>query len=196
MRERTLDINKTDDARVIVDGCKKNDRRYQQMLYNQTFTKMIGACLRYSSDYDEAMDFVQEGYIKVFEKILMYQDTGSLVGWIKTIIVNNLLDAMRKSSKCQFSDIDTTPIEGEDDSEEVLEKIAEDDKNAQRIVELVQDLPPAYRTVFNMYVVEDIPHKQIAEKLGITEGTSKSNFAKAKMKLKQMYIEKYGNIYE
>lgn len=196
MREEILDINKSNDAKVIVDGCKKNDRHYQQLLYNQTFTKMIGACLRYSSDYDEAMDFVQDGYVKVFEKIQKYQDTGSVVAWIKAIIVNNLIDSMRKSSKYQFTDIDTTPIDGTDDTDEELEKIAENEKSAQRIVELIQDLTPAYRTVFNMYVVEELSHKQIADKLGITEGTSKSNLAKAKIRLKQMYIEKYGNIYE
>ncbi len=196
MRDKNLDINKTDDARVIVSGCKKNDRRYQQMLYVQTFNKMVGACLRYSSDYEEAMDFVQDGYIKVFENIGKYKDSGSLVGWIKTTIVNNLLDVMRKTLKYQFLDIDETPIADIDDGDKVLEKIAEDDKNAQRIVELLQELPPAYRMVFNMFVVEDIPHKQIAEKLGITEGTSRSNLAKAKLKLKQMFIEKYGNNYE
>ncbi len=196
MQERLLDINNTEDAKKIAEGCRKNDRKFRQMLYNQTFTKMIGVCLRYSADYDEAMDYVQEGYLKVFDKIVKYQDTGSLVAWVKTIIVNNLIDSMRKSSKYKFTDIDSNPIDGADDSDEELEKIAENEKNAARLVELIQNLSPAYRTVFNMYIVEELPHKEIAERLGITIGTSKSNFAKAKMKLKQMYIEKYGNIYE
>lgn len=196
MREILLDINNADDAKQIVVGCQKNDRKFQQMLYNQTFTKMIGACLRYASNYDEAMDFVQDGYIKVFEKIKNYQDTGSIVAWIKTIIVNNMIDAIRKSSKYSYTDIDKTQIDGTDDSDEELEKIAENEKNASRIVELLQELSPAYRTVFNMYIVEELSHKEIADRLGISEGTSKSNLSKAKVKLKQMYHKKYGNLYE
>ena len=192
MQKEKLDINNADDAMKIVEGCVKNDRQCQQILYNQTFTKMIGACLRYSSDYDEAMDFVQDGYIKVFNKIGSYKPTGSLVSWIKQIIVNNLIDSLRKKSKFQFSDINDVQIDNTDDSDEILERIAEKERNASRIVELLQELTPAYRTVFNMYVVEELSHEEIAERLGISVGTSKSNLAKAKMRLKQMFINKYG----
>jgi len=192
MLKRELDINNANDAMVIVEGCVKNDRRYQQMLYTQTFTRMIGVCLRYSSDYDEAMDYVQEGYVKVFDKIESYQPTGSLVSWIKQIIVNNLIDSLRKSSKLQFSVVEENKIESTDDSDDELERIAENEKNAERIIGLIQELSPAYRAVFNMYVVEELSHKEIADKLGISVGASKSNLAKAKIRLKQMFIDKYG----
>ncbi len=192
MRKEKLDINNANDAMKIVEGCVKNDRRYQQVLYIQTFKKMIGACLRYSSDYDEAMDFVQDGYVKVFDKIGSYQPTGSLVSWIKRIIVNNVIDSLRRSSKQQFSEIDEERTDYIDDSDEELERIAQDDKNAARLVELLQKLSPVYRTVFNMYVVEELSHNEIASRLGISVGTSKSNLAKAKMRLKQMFIDKYG----
>ena len=192
MLKRELDINNAKDAMVIVEGCVKNDRRYQQMLYTQTFTKMIGACLRYSSDYDEAMDYVQEGYVKVFDKIDSYQPTGSLVSWIKQIIVNNLIDSLRRSSKLQFSVVDENKIDDAEDSDDELERIAENEKNAERIIGLIQELSPAYRAVFNMYVVEELSHKEIADKLGISIGASKSNLAKAKIRLKQMFIDKYG----
>ena len=192
MRKEKLDINNADDAMLIVKGCVKNDRKYQQILYNQTFSKMIGACMRYSSDYDEAKDYVQEGYVKVFDRIGSYQPTGSLVSWIKRIIVNNLIDSLRKKAKFKFSDIDDMQIDSADDSDEVLERIARKEQNAGRIVELLQKLSPMYRTVFNMYVVEELSHNQIAERLGISVGTSKSNLAKAKMRLKQMFIDKYG----
>lgn len=189
MRKEVLDINNAGDARTIVEGCVKNDRKYQQILYKQTFTKVMGACLRYSSNYDEAMDFVQDGYLKVFENIGSYKPSGSLTSWVKRIVVNNLIDSLRKASKVHFSDMQ---LEGADDSDAELERIAAKEKNARRIVELLQDLSPAYRTVFNMYVVEDLSHNEIADRLGISVGTSKSNLAKAKMRLKQMFIDKYG----
>jgi len=192
MRNEVLDINNAGDARTIVEGCVKNDRKYQQILYKQTFTKVMGACLRYSSNYDEAMDFVQDGYLKVFENIGSYKPSGSLTSWVKRIVVNNLIDSLRKASKVHFSDIDDMQLEGADDSDAELERIAAKEKNAGRIVELLQDLSPAYRTVFNMYVVEDLSHNEIADRLGISVGTSKSNLAKAKMRLKQMFIDKYG----
>ena len=192
MRKEKLDINNADDAMIIVKGCVKNDRKYQQILYNQTFTNMIGTCMSYSSDYDEAKDYVQEGYVKVFDRIGSYQPTGSLVSWIKRIIVNNLIDSLRKKAKFKFSDIDDMQIDSADDSDEVLERIARKEQNAARIVELLQKLSPMYRAVFNMYVVEELSHSQIAERLGISVGTSKSNLAKAKMRLKQMFIDKYG----
>jgi len=192
MRKEKLDIYNANDAMAIVEGCVKNDREYQQILYKQTFTKMLGTCLRYSSDYEEAMDYVQEGYIKVFDKIGSYQPTGSLVAWIKRIIVNNLIDSLRKKSKFQYSDMDEMQIEDDNDSSEELERIAAKEQNASRIVELLQELSPVYRTVFNMYVVEELSHTEIAERLGISVGTSKSNLAKAKMRLKQMFINKYG----
>jgi RNA polymerase sigma-70 factor (ECF subfamily) len=192
MRKEKLDIYNANDAMVIVEGCVKNDREYQQILYKQTFTKMLGACLRYSSDHEEAMDYVQEGYLKVFDKIGSFQPTGSLVAWIKRIIVNNLIDSMRKKSKFQYSDMDEMQIMDDDDSDEELERIAAKEQNASRIVELLQELSPVYRTVFNMYVVEELSHTEIAERLGISVGTSKSNLAKAKMRLKQMFINKYG----
>lgn len=191
MRKEKLDINNADDAMKIVEGCVKNDRQCQQILYNQTFTKMIGACLRYSSNYDEAMDFVQDGYIKVFNKIGSYKPTGSLVSWIKHVIVNNLIDSLRRSRQ-QFAEIEDERTDYTDDSDEELERIAQNDKNAARLVELLQKLTPAYRMVFNMFVVEELSHQEIAERLGISVGTSKSNLAKAKMRLKQMFIDKYG----
>ncbi|MBO7133181.1 MAG: sigma-70 family RNA polymerase sigma factor [Bacteroidales bacterium] len=192
MQKEKLDIYNADDAMKIVEGCVKNDRQCQQILYNQTFTKMIGACLRYSSSYDEAMDFVQEGYIKVFDKIGGYQPSGSLVSWVKQIIVNNMISLMRKTPKYKFSDIDEIQIDSDDAGNDDLERIAQNEKNAARIVELLQNLTPAYRVVFNMYVVEELSHPEIAERLGISVGTSKSNLAKAKMRLKQMFIDKYG----
>jgi RNA polymerase sigma-70 factor (ECF subfamily) len=130
--------------------------------------------------------------VKVFDKIGGYQPSGSLVSWIKRIIVNNVIDSLRKSSKQQFSEIEEERTDYVDDSDEELERIAQDDKNAGRIVELIQKLSPVYRTVFNMYVVEELSHNEIASRLGISVGASKSNLAKAKMRLKQMFIDKYG----
>lgn len=192
MRKDELDINNADDAKKIAKGCAKNDRYYQHILYSQTFKQMMGICLRYSSNSEEAMDFVQDGYVKVFERIDSYQMSGSLVLWIKRIIVNNLVDSLRKTSKFHFSDIDEEKIDESYDADEELDRIARKERSADRIVELLQELSPVYRAVFNMYVVDELPHNEIAERLGISVGTSKSNLAKAKQRLRQMYINKYG----
>ena len=113
------------------------------------------------------------------------------MSWIKHIIVNNLIDSLRRSRQ-QFTEIEEERTDYTDDSDDELERIAQNDKNAARIVELLQKLTPAYRMVFNMFVVEELSHQEIAERLGISVGTSKSNLAKAKMRLKQMFIDKYG----
>jgi RNA polymerase sigma-70 factor (ECF subfamily) len=153
--------------------------------------------MRYGKDIDEAKDFLHDGFIKVFEKIKHFKHTGSIEGWIRRIIVNNTIDQIRKNKKMSFnSDSDYTILNLTDNSNEDLEKLGNINISAARIIELIQELSPAYKTVFNLYVIEEYPHKEIAEMLNISIGTSKSNLAKAKGKLRNLYIEKYGEINE
>ncbi len=192
-----MDLNNRDDVKKIVEGCIKRDRDSQHLLYKATYGKMLGTCLRYASNMDEAKDFLHDGFIKVFEKIKYFKHTGSFEGWIRRIIVNNTIDCLRKKNKMQFnSDSDYSLMNLSDDSEERIEKINQTNLNAARIIDMIQELSPAYKTVFNLYVIEDYSHKEIAEMLSISIGTSKSNLAKAKQKLKNLYIKKYGNINE
>lgn len=192
-----MDLSKPEDVKTIVEGCIKGDRNSQQMLYKATYGKMLGMCMRYARDIDEAKDFLHDGFIKVFEKIKHFKHTGSIEGWIRRIIVNNTIDQIRKNKKMSFnSDSDYTILNLTDNSSEDLEKLGNINISAARIIELIQELSPAYKTVFNLYVIEEYPHKEIAEMLNISIGTSKSNLAKAKGKLRNLYIEKYGEINE
>jgi len=188
-----MDLSKQEDVLKIVDGCSKGNRKYQQELYKALYGKMLSVCLRYSCDIDEAKDFLHDGFIKVFEKIINFKHTGSLEGWIRRIIINNTIDTLRKKNKMTMDYERQDVLEGMfDDSESTIEKIKFDNLEAEKIIELIQDLSPAYRTVFNLYIIEDYSHKEIAEMLNISIGTSKSNLAKAKEKLRYLYNKKYG----
>ncbi len=192
-----MDLTNKEVVQEIVDGCCRGDRKYQQILYKETYGKMLGVCLRYASSREEAKDFMHDGYLKVFEKIKFFKNTGSIEGWIRRIIVNNIIDTIRKRNKISFIDNPEESLSSiKQDDEENLEMLNFEQINAARIIELIQELPPAYRTVFNLYVIENFSHKEIAEMLNINIGTSKSNLSKAKVKLKKLFIEKYGNIYE
>jgi RNA polymerase sigma-70 factor (ECF subfamily) len=192
-----MNLSNQEDVKLIVDGCIRGDRDCQQQLYKYTYGKMLGLCLRYAKDKDEAKDFLHDGFIKVFEKIVYFKHTGSIEGWIRRIIVNNTIDCIRRKNKMSFSNDSELSLNNlTDDSDDSLEKLQLTNASAEKIIELIQQLSPAYKTVFNLYVVEDYSHKEIAEMLNISIGTSKSNLAKAKGKLKNMYIDKYGNINE
>ena len=159
----------------------------QQELYNRFAPKMYGVCLRYASNTEEAEDILQEGFIKIFNKINSYRGEGSFEGWIRRIFVNTAIEHFRKKTYMQpITETEENTVEGKYLS--VLDSLAEKD-----IIQLIQQLSPGYRTVFNMYVVEGYTHKQIGEILGISEGTSKSQLSRAKLILQDLvktFIEK------
>ncbi|MDD4234705.1 MAG: sigma-70 family RNA polymerase sigma factor [Bacteroidales bacterium] len=189
-----MDLSSSENVDRIVQGCIRGDNNCQRQLYEAVYGKMLGLCLRYASDREEAKDLLHDGFIKVFEKMNNFKHTGSFEGWIRRIIVNNAIDYFRKNKKMYFE------FEGEhkfsrleDDSDNEIEEMKIAKLKAERIIELIQELTPSYRTVFNLYVVEDYSHKEIAEMLNISIGTSKSNLAKAKAKLKLLYEKYYEN---
>lgn len=171
----------------LIEGCLRGDRKMQYGLYQQFAPKMYGVCLRYAGNAEEAEDILQEGFIKIFNKIGSYRGDGSFEGWIRRIFVNTAIEHFRKKTYLQpITEVEENTMEGKYLS--VLDNLAEKD-----IIQLVQQLSPGYRTVFNMYVVEGYTHKQIAEALGISEGTSKSQLSRAKQILQDMvkrFIEK------
>ena len=152
----------------------------QHELYDRFAPKMYGLCLRYAANAEEAEDILQEGFIKVFKKIASFRREGSFEGWIRRIFVNTAIEHYRKKMYLQpITEHEENTVEGSYLS--VLDNLAEKD-----IINLVQQLSPGYRTVFNMYVVEGYSHKQIAEQLGISEGTSKSQLSRAKQILQDL----------
>ena len=168
----------------LIQGCIREDRKMQYELYERFSPKMYGVCLRYAANVEEAEDLLQEGFMKVFKKISSFRSEGSFEGWIRRIFVNTAIEQFRKKSYLQpITEQEENSIEGKYIS--VLDNLAEKD-----IISLIQQLSPGYRTVFNMYVVEGYTHKQIAETLGISEGTSKSQLSRAKLILQDL-VKKY-----
>jgi len=179
-------VETKEELQKIVEGCIKGKRKYQEQLFKLFYGKMMGVCMRYAKDQDEAQDMVQNGFIKIFSKLDVYNFEGSLEGWIRRIMVNTAIDQIRKNKRDPFSIEDDQRIQN---VEEDIPFSDEDDIDtkvkAEIAIKAISNLSPAYRTVFNLYVIEGMNHKEIAEYLGISEGTSKSNLAKAKMKLKE-----------
>ena len=170
--------------RDLLQGCVDGDRKAQKQLYEKCYSKMMSACMRYASDTDEAMEILNMGFFKVFTTIGRYQnEINNLEGWIYRIIVNTAIDHFRK----EFKHKRTVETDHALSSQTAYDVVS--DLSAEEILKLVQQLSPAYRTVFNLYVMEGFTHREIAEKLKVTEGTSKSNLAKARAKLQKMIRE-------
>lgn len=162
----------------------RQDRRAQQQLYEQYYGKMMGICLRYAGSRDEALDLLHEGFIKIFQNIGKYRSGTSLAAWIRTIIVNTCIDYYRRTLRRRTEDIDDV-INVAHDAPDILSNLTE-----REILDAVQELSPAYRTVFNLYVVEGYSHKEIADALQITESTCRSNLVKARLKLQEYFSAK------
>ena len=156
---------------------------------------MMVVCLRYVGDRDTAQEVLQEGFIKIFDKLDVFDFKGSFEGWIRRIIANTAIDYIRKSKRNPFlSDQENDfKLEAVD---EVVEKenLNQLELKGEVALKAIEMLSPAYRTVFNLYVMENYSHKEIANLLGINEGTSKSNLAKAKMNLQRILNEKFKHI--
>ena len=164
-------VENKEELQKIVAGCVKGKARYQKKLFEMFYGKMMGVCMRYSRDQDQAQDIVQTGFIKIFKKIEVYNFKGSLEGWIRRIMVNTAIDHIRKNKRDPFSiedDARIEDVEGEDFF--AYEKEEETKIKADVAMKAISKLSPAYRTVFNMYVIEGFTHKEIAEYLGVSEG--------------------------
>ena len=180
-----------DELREIIEKCARDNRAAQEELFKLFYGKMMGVCMRYTKDRDRAQEVVQEGFIKVFDKLSEFDFKGSFEGWMRRIMVNASIDAIRKRNRQPFSTdeeymFNDASVEQDDDSDEMLTKL-----KAEYAMEAIQSLSPAYQTVFNLYVIENYSHKEIAEILGVSEGTSKSNLAKAKQNLRSILKEKF-----
>lgn len=174
------------DLEQAILGCKKNKASSQQFIYKLLYSKMLSVCYRYARSEDEAKDMLQDGFIKLFEKVKMFNSSGSFEGWARRIFINNAIDTYRKNKKEILID-NSIPIK--ETEEEDIPSIYED-LSISDVVDAVQNLSPAYQMSFNLYVMEGYSHQEIADELGISVGTSKSNYAKAKAKMKKLLLQK------
>ena len=172
----------------IIRGCKDRDARCQKELYNRFFGLMMSTCYRYCSCSQDAEDIVQDGFIKVFDKIDSFDGNGSFEGWLKRVFVNMALDKIRKQ-KMQFLSSNEGDNEdyliGSTEQEEMEENELLISIGRENLVKAIQNLSPMYRAVFNLFVIEGFTHGEVAEILEVSEGTSKSNLFKAKKKLRK-----------
>jgi RNA polymerase sigma-70 factor (ECF subfamily) len=182
-----MDLSNKKLVERLVKACARRDRSAQQQLYQKLYSPMMGVCFRYARNKEEAKDLLQDGFIKVFDKIERFNFKGSLEGWVRRIMVNHAIDHYRKN-KNKFS-MSETLVEAENIPEHEEGENWAKEVQAKTLLAFVQKLSPVYRTVFNLYVLDDYSHAEIAEELGISEGTSKSNLAKAKQNLRNMILE-------
>lgn len=168
----------------IIADCVKGKERAQKALFDLYSRKLMGICLRYASDHDEAQDMLQDGFIKIFQKLGSFNSDGSFEGWLRRTMVNTCLDHLRRTKNLRLNvNIDSVgylePVR-----ETATSKLA-----TEELLKLVQALPTGYKTVFNMFAIEGYSHREIGEALGISENTSKSQFRKAKLHLQQALEE-------
>lgn len=180
--EVTLDIQQSE--RDFICACINNESWAQRKLYEDHYSIMYPVCQRYACDDEEALDILHEGFIKVFRYISKYTVGTSLRAWIKRIMVNTAIDHYRKRSRKRVEDIDQAYKLQTSDPDAISVLAAEE------IIKALQVLSPAYRAVFNLYIVEGYSHKEVADKLGISESTSRSNLVKARQKLREALLVK------
>jgi len=167
---------------VLINGCVAGCRLHQKRLYEQYHASMMATCLRYTNNYEEARDVLHEGFMKVYKNLAKFQPNHTLGSWIKRIMINTAIDHYRKNKKYQNNvDLEYAAHTTDHSHVSVVSQLSK-----AEIMALVQQLTPGYRTVFNLYVMEGYKHHEIASLLGISEGTSKSNLAKARAKLQSM----------
>lgn len=167
------------DHEELIRGCKNGNRSAQEKLFKLYAGKMLGVCVRYFQDRVEAEDVLQDGFIKVFQKIDSFRNDGSFEGWIRKIMVNTALEQYRKNKNLY------AVVDAEEVQEDLTENFLIESMDAKYLLKLIHELPSGYKAVFNLYAIEGYGHKEIAELLGISEGTSKSQLARARALLKK-----------
>jgi len=169
----------------LIQDCQKNSIKAQEQLYRLLAPKLFAACLKYSRNRADAEDNLQDGFLLIFQKIGQFQFKGSFEGWAKRVMINNVLQRYRTEGIFELVS------ENIPDVEDI--EIESDNISMDYLIGIIQQLPDRYRMVFNLYVIDGYSHKEIAEMLGITDGTSKSNLARARIILKEKIESQQGN---
>ncbi len=162
----------------LIQQCANNDRKAQGEIYRIYSGKLFGLCLKYSRNRAEAEDNLQDGFITIFKKVEQFKHKGSFEGWMKRIVINTALQKYREKNVLNL-------IQDIDVNNEVIVEVDEEDVSLDYLLELIQELPNQYRIVFNLYVLDGYSHREVADTLGISEGTSKSNLSRARTILKR-----------
>ena len=183
LRNKFQDLEKK--LENIITGCQQKDTRSQKELFDLLGSKMFGVCLRYGGNVDDANDILQDGFLKVFEKIHQFKFEGSFEGWLRRIFVNTALERYRGQYKIINIQDGWREIK-ETGYEDIVSSITVDE-----LINLVQELSPKYRAVFNLYAIEGYSHKEISKMLEISEGTSKSNLSRARTILQLKVAQHY-----
>jgi len=174
------------DYNKILEGCLKGNLKAQRELYACFASKMLGICMRYSANREEAKDILHDGFIKVFTKLDTFSGSGPLEAWMRKIFVNTALEQLRKNDVLR----DTVDYEGVTDNIDAKVDIVSD-ITRDELMQIINSMPPGYRTVFNLFAIEGYSHQEIAGLLHISEGTSKSQYARAKYWLQTKIISIY-----
>ncbi len=174
-----------EDVTELVKACKKKNKKAQHALYERYAPKMLGVCLRYTKDRNQAEDILQEGFIKVFLSIETYTFIGSFEGWLRKIIINTALNHIRDNTKyLNYKELSVNMIEIQDT------KVDYDSFSVEAMLAALQSLPEGYRAIFNLYEIEGYSHQEIGEIMEISISTSKSQLSKAKQYLKNKLLNK------
>lgn len=163
---------------LLIQGCKRHDRESQRLLYQHYYTYAFSICVRYCRSVEDAKEVVNDGFMKVFQKIDQYNQETSFKGWLRRIMINTAIDLLRKEKHPEFSSLETSR------EKLFVDSVALSDLSHAELIAMIQALSPAYRAVFNLYVIDGYTHKEISRILGIAVGTSKSNLLKAREKLR------------
>ncbi len=185
-------------SKKIIRQCKKGNPKAQEYIFKKYAPELLGICLRYMKNRAKAEDVMQDAFVTIFSKIDQYKGKGSFEGWIKRITLNTALIQLRKDKKEIISDNfdfvennDNENNANKDFNPKDVQSVIEKAKFKQfEIIDIMNELPDGFRTVFNLYVIEGMMHKEIAEKLGISVGTSKSQLLRARTKLKELLYKK------
>ena len=168
---------------TLIRHCREGRSGPQEELYLMFYNYAMSICLRYSKDREEALEIVNDGFVKLFTNLKRYKDHTSFKAWLRRILINAAIDYYRRNEK-HYHNVAISYARHEYITEDAISKISE-----KEIIELIQELPPSYRVVFNLFVIEGFNHREIADKLGISIGTSKSNLAIARSKLKRQMLQ-------
>ncbi len=167
----------------LIHRCQQQERAAQCQLYNEFYRYVLGICVRYARSNEEAREMCNDVFLKVFARLSLYDVTLSFKGWLHRITVNTAIDYFRRQQHSS-NNLDISYAQSAETPSSVLSELS-----ANELLELVRTLPPAYKMVFNLYVIEGFSHPEIAKELNINEGTSRSNLAKARLKMQTLIAE-------
>jgi RNA polymerase sigma-70 factor (ECF subfamily) len=171
----SLELASAMDDITLVSACTKGDSRAQRALFDKFAPKMLSICKRYIPNGDESEDVLQDAFVKIFQKIGDFKQEGSLEGWMRRIVVNTALDAIRKNKKwLGVAQVETV------ENQVSFDDSAFDNMDVNHLLQMINDMPDGYRVVFNMFAIEGYSHKEIADTLGVSENTSKSQYSRAR----------------